>query len=206
MRLAAPDHFPHVFGPDGDQPLDAEVVRERFAALAAEVGGTALRSPEDVAAGFLEIAVANMANAIKRISVARGYDVTGYTLQCFGGAGGQHACQVADALGMTRIFLHPFAGVLSAYGMGLADIRAIRHRTVEAKFEKILMSRLQKDIAELEFAAKAETYGMVVKKVYSPHATWAEVRDAAGHANVSITSAYLHVAVEDEGVGELFKF
>ncbi|MHA3978989.1 hydantoinase B/oxoprolinase family protein [Halovulum sp. GXIMD14794] len=128
-----PDRFPSVFGPGGDQPLDAEVVRQKFAALAAQIAaetGEPPRRPEDLAEGFLRIAVENMANAIKKISVQRGYDVTGYTMNCFGGAGGQHAAQVADVLGMSRIFVHPFAGVLSAFGMGLADIRALR----EAQF------------------------------------------------------------------------
>ena len=124
-----PGYFPRVFGPGGDQPLDAETVRDRFAALAAEIGDG--RSPEEVAAGFLEIAVANMANAIKKISVQRGYDVTEYVLATFGGAGGQHACAVADALGMTRILIHPYAGVLSAYGMGLADVTAMREAALE---------------------------------------------------------------------------
>ena len=102
---------------------------------AAEIAATTGRSsvPEEIAEGFLEIAVANMANAIKHISVERGYDVTEYTLCCFGGAGGQHACLVADALGMTRVLLHPFAGVLSAYGMGLADVRALKQHAVEAR-------------------------------------------------------------------------
>ena len=121
-----PDHFPQVFGPEGDQPLDAEVVRQKFETLSEEVAvatGEAPRSPEDMAEGFLRIAVDNMANAIKKISVQRGHDVTGYTLQCFGGAGGQHACLVADALGMGRVVIHPFAGVLSAFGMGLAELR-----------------------------------------------------------------------------------
>jgi 5-oxoprolinase (ATP-hydrolysing) len=153
-----PDFFPKVFGSDGDQPIDSAVVGQKFAALAAEISKATgeQRAPESVAEGFLMIAVANMANAIKEISIQRGYDVTQYTLACFGGAGGQAACRVADALGMTRIFLHPFAGVLSAYGMGLADIRAIRHHTVEAKFEAALMPRLQAEIAELEAAAKTE--------------------------------------------------
>src|SRR5262249_20936704 len=114
------------------------------------------RAQQAVAEGFLMIAVANMANAIKEISIQRGYDVTQYTLACFGGAGGQAACRVADELGMTRIFLHPFAGVLSAYGMGLADIRAIRHRTVEATFDAKLVARLAADFPELEKAARAE--------------------------------------------------
>jgi 5-oxoprolinase (ATP-hydrolysing) len=129
-----PHHFPPVFGPNADQPLDADVVREKFDALGAEIAqatGDPQRSAEDLAEGFLRIAVENMANAIKKISVQRGYDVTGYTLQCFGGAGGQHACLVADALGMESVFVHPFAGVLSAYGMGLAEIRALRERQFE---------------------------------------------------------------------------
>jgi 5-oxoprolinase (ATP-hydrolysing) len=122
-----PAHFPRVFGPAGDEPLDRDIVVRRFGELAAQMGRTA----EQVAEGALQIAVANMANAIKRISVARGYDATGYTLQCFGGAGGQHACLVADALGMTRVFVHPLAGVLSAYGMGLADQIAMREASLE---------------------------------------------------------------------------
>jgi 5-oxoprolinase (ATP-hydrolysing) len=132
-----PAHFPHVFGPAGDAALDREVVVAKFAALAREVTRATGRDtgPEQLAAGFLRIAVANMANAIKRISVARGYDVTGYTLQCFGGAGGQHACAVADALGMTTVFVHPLAGVLSAYGMGLADQLAMREAAVELKLD-----------------------------------------------------------------------
>ncbi len=127
-----PHHFPHVFGPNADEPLDRAVVRQKFEALAREIGDG--KSPEELAEGFLRIAVENMANAIKKISVQRGYDVTTYTMNCFGGAGGQHACLVADALGMERIFIHPFAGVLSAFGMGLADVRAMR----EQQFEKPL--------------------------------------------------------------------
>ena len=117
-----PDFFPKVFGPNGDEPLDAAVVRETFAALAREIGDG--RSPEAVADGFLAIAVAKMAEAIKTISVARGYDVTRYALNCFGGAGGQHACDVADALAIKTVLIHPLSSLLSAYGMGLADIRA----------------------------------------------------------------------------------
>jgi 5-oxoprolinase (ATP-hydrolysing) len=132
-----PDQFPAVFGPNGDQPLDAEAVKAGFAALADEVtratGRTA--TPETLAEGFITIAVQNMAEAIKSVSIQRGYDVTRYVLNCFGGAGGQHACLVADALGMTRVMLHPFAGVLSAYGMGLAEVRAIRQGTVAVPLE-----------------------------------------------------------------------
>ncbi len=121
-----PEHFPAVFGPNADERLDADIVRAKFNALAAEIGSD--KSVEDLAEGFLRIAVENMANAIKQISVQRGYDVTKYTMNCFGGAGGQHACLVADALGMERIFIHPFAGVLSAFGMGLADIRTMKEQ------------------------------------------------------------------------------
>jgi 5-oxoprolinase (ATP-hydrolysing) len=129
-----PEYFPHVFGANQDQPLDAAVVHEKFAALTADIRAATgdTRTPVEVADGFLRIAVENMANAIKKISVQRGYDVTEYTLCCFGGAAGQHACLVADALGMTRVLAHPLAGVLSAYGMGLADVRALREQSVEA--------------------------------------------------------------------------
>ncbi len=140
-----PALFPHVFGPHGDLPLDAAVVRERFAALAADVAARSghRRTPEAIAEGFLQIAVDNMAHAIKHISVERGYDVTEYTLCCFGGAGGQHACAVADALGMTRVFIHPLAGVLSAYGMGLADVRALRQRAVEAPLSEAALADVE---------------------------------------------------------------
>ncbi|NNC73751.1 MAG: 5-oxoprolinase, partial [Sphingomonadaceae bacterium] len=126
-----PEHFPHVFGPAGDQPINVEVVREKLETLADQIAETTgqRRSIEDIAEGFIRIAVDNMANAIKKISIARGYDVSRYTLQCFGGAGGQHACLVADALGIERVMIHPFAGVLSAYGMGLADRTAMRQAT-----------------------------------------------------------------------------
>src|SRR5207249_6666458 len=112
--------------------LDVDAVRAAFADLAREIGDG--RSGEDVADGFIKIAVENMANAIKKISVQRGYDVTRYALNCFGGAGGQHACLVADALGMTKVLIHPFSSLLSAYGMGLADIRATRQQAIEEPF------------------------------------------------------------------------
>ncbi|MBL8706048.1 MAG: hydantoinase B/oxoprolinase family protein, partial [Rhodospirillales bacterium] len=132
-----PSFFPKVFGPNGDQALDGAVVAQKFAALAAEIKAKTGndRTPREVADGFLKIAVENMANAIKQISVQRGYDVTEYTLNCFGGAGGQHACLVADALGMTNVYIHPLAGVLSAYGMGLADLRVMRERALELNLD-----------------------------------------------------------------------
>src|SRR5207237_2205690 len=138
-----PAFFPAVFGANGDQPLDAEVVAERFRRLTHEIGDG--RSAEQVAEGYVQIAVGNMANAIKQISVQRGHDVTRYTLNCFGGAAGQHACLVADALGMTRVFIHPHAGVLSAYGMGLADQTAMRERALEMMLDD---SHALKDVAE----------------------------------------------------------
>ncbi len=129
-----PEHFPCVFGPNADETLDAEIIVTKFKELAKEVSahtGDPLLTPTELAAGFLRIAIENIANAIKKISVQRGYDVSQYALQCFGGAGGQHACLVADALGMETVFIHPFAGVLSAYGMGLADIRNLRQQQFE---------------------------------------------------------------------------
>ena len=153
-----PDFFPNVFGPNQDQPLDADIVRQKFEALAQEIQAATgdHRSPVEVADGYLKIAVENMANAIKKISVQRGYDVTGYTLNCFGGAGGQHACLVADALGMTKVLIHPFAGVLSAYGMGLADIRALRERAVEATLEDGAMADLNSMLNALGAEATEE--------------------------------------------------
>ena len=136
-----PQFFPKIFGPAQDQPLDADAVRDAFGELAAEIGDG--RSPEEVAEGFLTIAVENMANAIKKVSVQRGYDVTAYALNCFGGAGGQHACMVADALGMTRVLIHPLSGVLSAYGMGLADIRANRQASVVTRLDEGLLAHLE---------------------------------------------------------------
>lgn len=139
-----PQHFPKVFGPQADQPLDAQVVRDQFRRLAQRINQATgdERTPEQVAEGFLAIAVINMADAIKRISVQRGYDVSEYTLCCFGGAGGQHACLVADSLGMKRVYLHPHSGVLSAFGMGLADRRLMRDQAVEAPLKPERMLEL----------------------------------------------------------------
>jgi 5-oxoprolinase (ATP-hydrolysing) len=153
-----PDYFPHVFGPAANLPLDLEAVQQRFATMADEVYQTTGRSmqPEQLAEGFLEIAVGNMAEAIKRISVQKGHDVTEYALTVFGGAGGQHACLVADALGMTTVFAHPLGGVLSAYGMGLADQTEIRQKSVEKVLDASLIPALQADLDALAKEASDE--------------------------------------------------
>ena len=150
-----PEFFPSVFGPEADAPLDAEDVIRKFEKLTREIHEATgdKRQPVEVAAGFLDIAVANMANAIKKISVQRGHDVTGYVLNCFGGAGGQHACLVADALGMQTVLIHPLAGVLSAYGMGLADVTAMREFGIEMRLddpELDLDSRFENATGEAE--------------------------------------------------------
>jgi len=154
-----PDFFPKIFGPGQDQPLDGGAVRHGFNNLAQKVGG---KTPEEIADGFITIAVENMANAIKKISVQRGYDVTRYALNCFGGAGGQHACLVADALGMTRVLIHPFSSLLSAYGMGLADIRSTRQQAIELAYGAKALAALKRESTRLGREAKAEVAGQGV--------------------------------------------
>ena len=153
-----PAHFPHVFGPDGDKPLDANTVRQGFADLAREIAGQTDddRTPEQVAEGFLQIAVANMANAVKKISVQKGHDVTEYVLTTFGGAGGQHACAVADSLGIRTVLVPPMAGVLSALGIGLADTTTMREQSVEHRLEPAAMARLHEVADSLEATARDE--------------------------------------------------
>ncbi|MDJ1137153.1 hydantoinase B/oxoprolinase family protein [Streptomyces iconiensis] len=149
-----PAHFPPVFGPEGDRPLDGDTVTEQFARLAERTGDG--RTPEQVAAGFLEIAVLNMANAVKKISVQRGHDITRYALASFGGAGGQHACAVADALGVSTVVVPPLAGVLSAYGIGVADATALRERSVEAELTDELLADVRELCADLERGTREE--------------------------------------------------
>ncbi|MEU9734731.1 hydantoinase B/oxoprolinase family protein [Streptomyces sp. NPDC048002] len=153
-----PAYFPQVFGPGGDQPLDAELVRTRFTALADRIRERTGddRSPEQVADGYLHIAVANIANAVKRISVQKGHDVTRYALTTFGGAGGQHACRVADSLGIRTVLVPPMAGVLSALGIGLADTTAMREQSVEAPLTAASMPDVLKTADDLEAAARTE--------------------------------------------------
>ncbi|MDQ0326642.1 5-oxoprolinase (ATP-hydrolyzing) [Rhodopseudomonas julia] len=153
------ENFPAIFGPNQDEPLDIEAVKQGFEALAEEIGpdeNGRHRTPEEIADGFLKIAVENMANAIKKISVERGHDVTHYALSCFGGAGGQHACQIADRLGMQKVHIHPLSGVLSAYGMGLADVRANKSRATVLPLAADAESELQRVESELEEEARRE--------------------------------------------------
>ncbi|MEX3009242.1 hydantoinase B/oxoprolinase family protein [Hoeflea sp. TYP-13] len=182
-----PDHFPNVFGPHADQPLDTQIVRLKFEELAQEVAnqtGLPALSPEETAEGFLRVAVENMANAIKKISVQRGYNVTAYTLNCFGGAGGQHACLVADALGMTSVFIHPFAGVLSAYGMGLAEIRALREEQFDGGVEKA--ERAQAVLARMEAEARTEVAGQGVADDQIESELRAHLRYAGSHQTLEV--------------------
>jgi 5-oxoprolinase (ATP-hydrolysing) len=156
-----PDFFPKIFGRAQNEPLDAQAVRDAFAELARDVGG---KSEAEIADGFIKIAVENMANAIKKISVQRGYDVTRYALNCFGGAGGQHACLVADALGMTTVLIHPFSSLLSAYGMGLADIRSVRQQAIEEPFGAKSLATLNKTAKRLSTEVSNEVAGQGVPR------------------------------------------
>jgi 5-oxoprolinase (ATP-hydrolysing) len=181
-----PRYFPKVFGAGGDDALDETVVLEKFAALALQTG----RAAEDVAEGFIRIAVQQMTNAIKKISVARGYDVTRYTLHCFGGAGGQHACLVADALGMTRVFVHPLAGVLSAYGMGLADQTVIREQAVEVKLSAQACFEL---IAVLDALARAAEGELASQQV----SAWTMVTRRRVHVRYEGSDSALVVTLDE---------
>ncbi len=147
-----PDLFPAIFGPGQDQPLDRETVADAFAGIAEREGKTA----EEVAEGFIRIAVENMANAIKKISVQRGYDVTRYLLNSFGGAGGQHACLVADALGMTSVLVHPLSGLLSAYGIGLARVATSKQQALEVPLEDASRPRIDAALEGLTRDVMAE--------------------------------------------------
>ncbi|MEN0087336.1 MAG: hydantoinase B/oxoprolinase family protein, partial [Pseudomonadota bacterium] len=193
-----PTRFPNVFGPEADQPLDAEAPRAKFRQLAteiAEANGEAPLSVEALATGFLRIAVDNMALAIKEISVARGYDVTGYTLNCFGGAGGQHACGVADALGMTSIYLHPFAGVLSALGMGLADIVAMRERQLDVDVHDIAALQNAAEQLRSDVLSEVEQQGVPAQQIE----TIARAYLRAGSAETSLPVALADASAMIEG-------
>ncbi|MFO1147315.1 MAG: hydantoinase B/oxoprolinase family protein [Alsobacter sp.] len=191
-----PDFFPAIFGPGQDQPLDRAAVEARFAALAAEVSAATgeTRSPEQVADGFVQIAVANMAEAIKKISVSRGYDVTHYALNAFGGASGQHACLVADALAMTTVLIHPFSSLLSAYGMGLADIRANRQQAIEQAFGGAALPVLAAEADRLAATCRDEVAGQGV----DPAAIDLHVR---AHVRYAGTDTSLEVPVDGAALG-----
>jgi 5-oxoprolinase (ATP-hydrolysing) len=191
-----PDFFPKIFGPDQNQALDSDAVREAFGRLAREVTG---RSPEEIADGFIKIAVENMANAIKKISVQRGYDVTRYALNCFGGAGGQHACLVADALGMTRVLIHPFSSLLSAYGMGLADIRATRQQAIEEPLSDAALQKLDLVGERLGGDARREVMGQGVPEHDIAVHVRAHVRYAGTDTALAVNAATLpHQAMPEE--------
>ncbi|MCZ4352880.1 hydantoinase B/oxoprolinase family protein [Roseovarius aestuarii] len=185
-----PKHFPHVFGPDADQPLDVDCVREKFEALASRIAdetGEPHKPVEEVAEGFLTVAVENMARAIKKISVERGYDVTAYTLNCFGGAGGQHACLVADALGMSTVFIHPFAGVLSAYGMGLAEVRALRQNQFDHPLNEECCDKARRLCADMVESAITEVADQGAQRAEITPVTRALLRYSGSHQTMEVT-------------------
>ena len=191
-----PDFFPKIFGPQQNAPLDAGAVRAAFAALAKEIGDG--RSSEEVADGFIKIAVENMANAIKKISVQRGYDVTRYALNCFGGAGGQHACLVADALGMTRVLIHPYSSLLSAYGMGLADIRSVRQQAIEEPFGDKARETLQRVARRLAAATVEEVAGQGVAANKITLHVRAHIRYAGTDTPLIVEAGKTHPPLKEE--------
>lgn len=182
-----PDFFPKIFGPHQNQPLDDSAVKDAFAAMAKDVG----KKPEEIADGFIKIAVENMANAIKKISVQRGYDVTRYALNCFGGAGGQHACMVADSLGMTKVLIHPFSSLLSAYGMGLADIRATREQAIELSYGPKALAALTKTAKRIGKAVKDEVAGQGVPAAKIKVFVRAHIRYAGTDTALTVDAATL---------------
>jgi 5-oxoprolinase (ATP-hydrolysing) len=191
------DFFPKIFGAEQNLPLDTDGVRAAFAELAHEIGDG--RSGEDVADGFIKIAVENMANAIKKISVQRGYDVTRYTLNCFGGAGGQHACLVADALGMTKVLIHPFSSLLSAYGMGLADIRATRQQAVEEPFGDAALASIARVGGRLAEDARREVVDQGVAAQAVEVFIRAHIRYAGTDTALVVPAFSLHAPHEESG-------
>jgi 5-oxoprolinase (ATP-hydrolysing) len=188
------DFFPKIFGPQQDLPLDADAVREAFAKLTKEIGDG--RSAEQAADGFIKIAVENMANAIKKISVQRGYDVTRYALNCFGGAGGQHACLVADALGMTSVLIHPLSSLLSAYGMGLADIRSVRQQAIEEPFGKKAHAALESVASRLARDVREEVAGQGVAKDKITLHVRAHIRYAGTDTPLIVSAGTFHPPIK----------
>ncbi len=180
-------HFPSIFGPSADQPLDEAIVRAKFDQLAKEISdatGHAVLTAEETAQGFLRIAVQNMARAIKKISVERGYDVTQYTLNCFGGAGGQHACLIADTLGMKTVFVHPFAGVLSAFGMGLADIRALREEQFGSSISDLADARMRLERMAVDAIGEVAAQGVSENQISTEHI--AHIKYIGSHQSLAV--------------------
>lgn len=196
-----PDFFPRIFGPKQNEALDDKSVRAGFATLAKEIGGG--KKPEEVADGFITIAVENMANAIKKISVARGYDVTRYALNCFGGAGGQHACLVADALGMKTVLIHPFSGLLSAYGMGLADIRATRTQAIEESFGEAAKTALAKAGGKLAREAAEEVASQGVSRADIRVHVRAHIRYAGTDTPLEVPAYTIEGVEKDDGASRM---
>ncbi len=194
-----PDHFPAIFGPNGDEKLDAAIVEKKFAVLAEEISRATgqARPAQSVAEGFLQIAVANMANAIKQVSVQKGHDVTRFALQCFGGAGGQHACMVADALGMETVFIHPYAGVLSAYGMGLADQSAMREQAVEKTLGADIVPELNELAARLADRACAALLEQGAEPAAIEHTATLHLRYAGTEAALPVPLRDLPTIIGD---------
>ena len=180
-------NFPALFGPSGDLPLDHAVVEQAFTALAARVGDG--RSAAQVADGFLRIAVENMANAIKKISVQRGYDVTEYVLTCFGSAGGQHACMIADTLGMETVLIHPLSGLLSAYGMGLAKLTASRQRSLEQQLDEQAMMAVREQVRDLHAANSAELESQGANATAIAHEARMLLRYEASESTIAVDVA-----------------
>src|SRR5258708_39259809 len=182
-----PCFFPDIFGPGGDQPLDTAIVAEKFSSLAGEIAAATRKptSPQQVAEGFLTIAVENMAKAIKQISIERGHDVAFYTLNCFGGAAGQHACLVADSLGIRRVMIHPLAGVLSAYGIGLADLKIIREQTINLALD-IAADATRQAVDALAFDARSALLAQSVPLERIETAAAAEIRYEGVDATLTV--------------------
>ncbi|MDE8342605.1 MAG: hydantoinase B/oxoprolinase family protein, partial [Acidocella sp.] len=205
-----PAHFPAIFGSNGDAMLDAEIVRTKFAALAAEVTAATgvLRSARELAEGFIAIAVANMAHAIRQITVQRGRNPADFVLTSFGGAGGQHACLVADELGMDRIFIHPLAGVLSAYGMGLADFLILREQAVEITLTPDAVDELQSVASMLESSAVAALWAQDVAAALIQTKQFVHLRYSGTDAPLPVTLAdYTAMVAEFEAAHQrLFGF
>ncbi len=191
----SPDFFPALFGLGGDEPLDADAVRATFAEMAAQIGDG--RTAEDVADGCVRIAVENMANAIKKISVERGYDVTRYALQCFGSAGGQHACLIADSLGMETVLIHPLSGLLSAYGMGLAPIRASREQSLEIPLDGAGLSRIESRAWQMGNDATEELLDQGVEHDDIAITTWLHLRYEGSDTAVPVLHSELDFMQRD---------